>query len=148
MNFLLFITILLFFLQNINAKFESHLKDWINVVAKSPGKPWPLPQSMISGTNVYSLDSRAFSFQYAETSQVCQLLTTAFNRYYKIIFLPENYEIVENKNFVKRNKKRKSRPDKIQDGSLLKRIIVNVQQACEDYPTLDSDESCKFKDLY
>ena len=102
-----------------------------------------MPQSITTGTDLHSLDARAFSFQYAETSQVCELLTAAFNRYYKIIFLPENYEIIENKKFVKKVKSNRKSPKTAVSDSLLKRIVVNVQEPCEDYPSLDSDESCK-----
>jgi hypothetical protein len=113
------------------------------LVPKSSGQPWPLPQQMTSNSIVHSVDARAFAFMYAESSQVCQLLTSAFNRYYKIIFLPQSSEILDQKNFVRKVKSNKKPPkSKLSDPSLLKRIVVNVQQPCEDYPSLDSDESC------
>jgi hypothetical protein len=123
---------LVLYIQNIHA-----------LVPKSSGQPWPLPQQMTSNSIVHSLDARAFAFMYAESSQVCQLLTSAFNRYYKIIFLPQSAEILGQKNFVRKVKSNKKPPkSKLSDPSLLKRIVVNVQQPCEDYPSLDSDESC------
>ena len=122
-----------------------HINARLSLVPKAPGQPWPLPQQITSNSIVHSLDARAFAFQYAESSQVCQLLTSAFNRYYKIIFLPESYEIVSNRNFVKKVKSnKKSYKSSVADPTLLKRIVVNVQLPCEDYPTLDSDESCKY----
>ena len=144
------ITVFLYFVffQNVQSRLRSNLEDWINITPKSPGQPWPLPQSMITGTNIYSIDARAFSFQYAETSQTCDILTNAFNRYYKIIFLPQNYDIIENKNFVKKVKtNKKPKTENLFDGNL-KRLVVNVQQPCEDYPNLDSDESCKIKSCF
>lgn len=95
--------------------------------ARGQGKPFPKPQSYLTTDTVHYLDERAFSFQYVQGSVVCDVLSGAFNRYYKIIF--QHYS-----NKPNRNKNAKD--------SLLKRVVVNIHQPCEDYPSLDSDESC------
>lgn len=122
---------------------KSNLKDWINITPKLNGSPWPKPQSYITSDIVVTIDARSFSFQYAEQSQTCDLLSAAFNRYYKIMFLPEEYEIVPNRRVVQKIKKANKNGElkfKDEDGEI-KRALISVQNPCEQYPTLDSDES-------
>ena len=97
--------------------------------ARGQGKPFPKPQSYLTTDTVHYLDERAFSFQYVQGSVVCDLLSSAFNRYYKIIF--QHFS----------NKPNRNKNQNVKD-SLLKRVVVNVHQPCENYPSLDSDESC------
>lgn len=79
---------------------------------------------------------------------MCDVVSNAFNRYFKIIFFPQNYEIIPNKKLVRRVRKaKKSVKEANLADNLLKRIVVNIQGQCEQYPTLDSDESCKLNVL-
>jgi hypothetical protein len=118
---------------------KSNLNDWIAITPKADGKPWPLPQKMTIGQKQFLLEPRVFSFQYAASSRVCELLSDAFNRYYAIIFSP-----FESKT-VRKLKKHKHEPAYNNDDiGVLKRLTVFIENVCEDYPTLDSDESCIF----
>jgi hypothetical protein len=130
---------------NVNARQKSSLDDWIAITPKENGKPWPLPQKMTSGSKQLLLDPRVFAFQYAASSQVCELLAGAFNRYYTIIFSPLDYEIVGHVKRVRKLMKQKNKAkynDDIQDLFVLEKLVVNIENECEDYPTLESDESC------
>ena len=119
-----------------------------NIVAKTPGRPFPKPQSQIVTDVQQILIEKEFTFQYGKGSVVCDLLSIAFTRFYKIIFRPQNYDI--NGNGSSRVKKvryqNKNQPFDNQQKNvrLLKRVLINVQLPCEDYPTLESDESCLY----
>lgn len=104
------------------------------VVSKSRGQPFPRPQSHVSVDTQNRLDTREFLFVYARDSSACDLLSDAFNRYYKIIFGGSH-----------RPQTRFSRStDKNDNKKLLKRVIVSVEEPCEKkYPSLESDESCE-----
>jgi hypothetical protein len=103
------------------------------------GQPFPKPQS-ISQTNVlHYLEARAFAFQYAPGSVVCDLLSNAFNRYYKIIFNSNQHATRISDKKYRKTRQVGSIPA---DASILKRVTVNIHSPCEDYPSLESDESC------
>ena len=112
-------------------------------VEPTVGQPWPKPQEMQIAQVQYALHPAAFHFAVNSTSQTCDLLTSAFDRYYRMIFFPKDYM-----NFLLHGKKetttvpKKSLKD-LQDVMMLKRLNIHIQQPCEQYPTLESDESCK-----
>ena len=117
----------------------------LNTVPKSTGYPLPRPQSWAASNNQFRLDSFNFSFEFNEKSSAsCDLLTDAADRYYKIIFDPTNYEIVKGHS----NKARRVlRPNKSNiknhaNEELISKMIIMVNGPCEDYPNLDTDESC------
>ena len=114
----------------------------LRLTPKAPGTPTPLPQIYTTLPTQHVLDERAFSFQYMAGSVVCNMLSSAFNRYYKIIFRPQEYEINEGRSnrvkpFVKSQKSASNRTHL----GVLKRVVINIKNPCENYPSLDSDES-------
>lgn len=112
------------------------------ILPKSKGKPFPQPQSYISTETQHTLDERAFHFQYATGSVACELLSSAFNRYYKIIFRPQEFTYAKGVSIKKLFKTHPKKANKTGDATLLKRVVVNIRDPCEDYPSLESDESC------
>ena len=121
-----------------------------NFEVKTSGRPVPLPQIYKPSSTQYSLSPKQFEFEYAQGSYVCEVVTLAFNRYHKIIFRPTAYEINENQRGSVRklklnkpiNNKRYHQADSIQ------KVLVNVRNPCEDYPSLESDESCKLNCIH
>ena len=115
-------------------------------VVPTVGQPWPKPQTMQITQEQYAVHPGAFHFLVNSTSETCDLLTSAFDRYYRLIFFPQDYmNYVLNRQTPSQDKKKtwkKSLTD-LRDTTLLKRLNVQVQQPCEQYPTLESDESCK-----
>ena len=111
----------------------------LKIVPKTPGRPFPKPQSQVITDVQQLLDEKNFSFQYGKGSVVCDVLSVAFKRYYDIIFRPQN--IATNVRKIARS--HKDSETKINPkASLIKKVTMNVQEPCEDYPSLDSDESC------
>ena len=111
------------------------------------GTPFPMPQQFVQTSTQHFLDSRAFSFQHVPGSVVCDLLSTAFNRYYKIIFRPNQYETAKNVVNLRNSDTKRNQKNNRLKSSLLKRVQVKVLLPCEDYPSLESDESCNIKYL-
>lgn len=143
-----FIFAIILLLNNRFVQCKKHKQNHGNfkrfIVPKSRGEPFPKPQYYVTSDTQHYLDGRGFSFSFAQNSQICEVLSIAFNRYYKIIFQPHNYEIIENKSLVKKRRRPKTEHfDKLKK-SLLESVFVNVHEPCEDYPSLESDESCKF----
>jgi hypothetical protein len=124
-------------------------KNLEDIVSKTPGTPFPKPQSQIVTDTQQILDQKDFSFQYGKSSVVCDLLNLAFNRFYKIIFRPQSYDIKGDGVLINQVKKlhrqnKETKENTINQARLLKRVIINVQMPCEDYPSLESDESCLY----
>lgn len=136
---------LLFLNEHVQgARLEKSSKLGAYIISKSRGQPFPKPQEYLSTNNQNQLDKKSFSFHYVAKSQVCDVVSLAFNRYYKSIFEPHKYQIIENVNLVsKKRRANKLKKFKEQDKQLLNKLWVNVQEPCEDYPSLESDESCK-----
>lgn len=106
----------------------------LNNPPRGRGKPLPLPQTYISTETQHFLDARNFIFEFVKGSSVCDVVNLAFYRYHKIIFRPDEAFSVRK---IKQNKVKSLK----RDPSLLKRLLVNIQSPCEDYPSLESDES-------
>ena len=114
---------------------------------KINGRPVPLPQIYTATESQYYLNPSEFKFQFVKGSYVCDVTTLAFNRYHRLIFNPHEYEIVTNRRVVqKRPQNRKLMLNqKFSDGQgSVKELLVRVAEPCEEYPTLESDESCKY----
>ncbi|CAF0749245.1 unnamed protein product [Adineta ricciae] len=113
-------------------------------VEPSVGQPWPKPQSMQSTPQQFAIHPSAFHFMINSTSQTCDTLTSAFDRYYRLIFFPQTYfDYILNPASAtddKSDKPKKSLAD-LHDATILKRLNIHMQQPCEQYPTLESDES-------
>jgi hypothetical protein len=128
--------------------YGTNYADWIDITEKAPGQPFPKPQIFVTQETQHKIDQRNFSFQYVKVSATCDLLSVAFNRYYKLIFQPQTYEINENVRRVRKLTKRNMKNVQIEPNDVaVDRVIVNVEQPCEEYPSLESDESCKFRKL-
>lgn len=101
----------------------------------------PKPQWMVQSSRQLHLDSRSFGFSYLPGSVVNDVLTNAFNRYYKIIFKPTEYDPIN----LARQRVKRTRPGKLshvpKDAPTLNRVLVKVMNECDAYPNLESDES-------
>lgn len=110
------------------------------------GEVWPKPQSMSSTTQEYLINRDSFELTMNETSARCDLLTNALNRYYSIIFDPFKYIssfLHSNSFYFKyRNEINQSRSN-VSDIPLLKQLFVYVQNECEQWPNIQSNESCE-----
>jgi hypothetical protein len=114
-------------------------------VEPSVGEPWPKPQSIQTTAQQFAVHPDAFHFMVNSTSQTCDILTSALDRYFRLIFFPQSYlnyilrpQSAENE--IKQTPK-KSLAD-LCDTPILKRLNVYIQQPCDQYPTLESNESC------
>lgn len=121
--------------ENLNKNSRNSKIHKLKNVPRNKGKPLPIPQSYISTDTQHNLDERNFKFQFVKGSFVCDVVTLAFYRYHKIIFRPTDLFHVK-----KIMKKETKLPGKSSQG-LLKNVFVNIHTACEDYPSLESDES-------
>ena len=114
---------------------------------RTVGQPWPMPQSISTSVERLAVHADSFSFLLNETSTACDLIENAFDRYYKLIFTPGTYleEVLKqpstNNKLNKTNIPRER--NHLQDKSLLKRLEVRIEGKCEQWPRLESNESCK-----
>jgi hypothetical protein len=128
-----------------HAKGERSVPDLFSI-KPAHGQPWPMPQSMNTFTNRLAVHPESFHFLYNETSGRCDLLINAFARYYKLIFYPQTYwdDLLEQssskKKIFKQNFSKKV--SNLGDTILLERLNVNIQQACDQWPSFESNESC------
>lgn len=118
------------------------------------GEPWPMPQSMQTTAQRLAIHPNTFQFILNDTSQRCDLLTSAFTRYYKAIFFPETYlsyvlnssssfsNINDNIRQKLRDATLRKRSSKFADTQVLMSLYVNIQQPCDFWPSLESNESC------
>lgn len=114
-------------------------------VQSTTGEVWPKPQSIQTTGQQFALRPDTFQFRINETSQRCDLLIGAFDRYYRAIFVPNTYSSyilrspapspADNPALRRPMLKQRSVP-------LLRTLYVNVQQPCDQWPTLESNESC------
>jgi len=147
MNIIIILLILI--LNDISFGFNNKI---INI-NPTIGQPWPKPQSIITTTKQLIIPSDLFHFRLNETSETCDLLTNAFIRYYRLIFYPDTYlsNIINlssfssiNNDHIHSSMKNKNLYN-INDIPLLKDLFVNVEQGCDQWPNLESNESCKKK---
>jgi hypothetical protein len=131
--------------MKIFAVFSIILAIHFNDCTKINGRPVPLPQIYTATDYQYYMNPYEFKFQFVKGSYVCDVTTLAFNRYHKLIFNPHEYEIVTNRRVVQKrpvNRKKILNQMVSDDQGLLKELLVLVAEPCEEYPTLESDESC------
>lgn len=95
-------------------------------VSQTVGQPWPMPASYSSNSDLYSIDSELFEF--TATGQSCDVLYEAFARYRRILF-GQNLEVLKFKPHL---------------GESHQTLYVNQRKPCDKYPSLESDESCKY----
>jgi len=63
-------------------------------VDRTVGQPWPLPQTMNTTNQQFAIHPEAFHFLVNQSSQTCDLLTSALDRYYQLTFFPHVHWIV------------------------------------------------------
>ncbi|CAF1594959.1 unnamed protein product, partial [Adineta steineri] len=80
--------ILLFLSAVISYSHGKQPRGSLNIFDVKPtvGQPWPKPQTIKTTSQQYAVHPSAFHFMVNSTSQSCDLLTSAFDRYYRIIF--------------------------------------------------------------
>ncbi len=114
-------------------------------VQPSVGEPWPKPQSVQTTAQQFAIHPAVFHFSVNSTSQTCDLLTSALDRYYRLIFFPQTYlNYILNPGSV--NNQTEHIPKINLAGlraPLLESLNVYIQQPCDQYPSLESNESCK-----
>ena len=94
---------------------------------KTVGQPWPMPMMYKPSPDVQPVSSM---FQFNVVGNDCDILESALERYYIIIFgSPENRDTTLRYNAV----------------TSLGGLDVNVAETCEQYPSLEMDESCEEK---
>lgn len=113
----------LVFIFSINTSQANRLK---NVVPISKGQVFPKPQFQIFYETQNSLSKNEFRFEYVKGSQICDVVSIAFNRYYKIIFGTRLLRSDKQNNYL----------------SSVKKLTLMIHEPCEPYPSLESDESC------
>ena len=111
----------------------------------STGQTWPKPQSMQTTAQQFAVHPDAFHFLVNSTSQTCDILTNALDRYFRLIFYPQSYMsyILNPKSADSqiKQKPKKTLAD-LRDAPILQRLNVYIQQPCDQYPSLESNESC------
>lgn len=123
-------------------------RGYVNTIRVQPtiGEPWPKPQSIQTTPQRFAILPSTFHFLINETSQSCDLLTSAFDRYYTIIFFPQTYlsHILRspptpptNYRMIKKNS------SNLANASFLMDLSVYIEQPCDEWPSLESNESCK-----
>ena len=115
-------------------------------VSKTVGQPWPKPQSMQSTAQQLAVHPDAFHFLVNSTSQTCDTLTSALDRYFRLIFFPQSYmKYILNPESPEAQIKRKPKKTlaDLRDAPILQRLNVYIQQPCDQYPNLESNESCE-----
>ena len=101
------------------------------------GSPWPMPQFISTTPDVQMFDAAAFEFE--AVGSTCDVLESAFKRYFFIIFGMSRNKAAEKYDAVLKFRAMWRR----RTGGLDK-LEVNVETPCaEQYPSLDMDESCK-----
>jgi hypothetical protein len=139
--------VLLFLFTVISSTHSKRSRPPLNVFYVEPtvGEPWPKPQSIQTTAQQLAVHPDAFHFMVNSTSQTCDLLTSALDRYFKLIFYPQSYLNYvlhpESANNEIKQTLKKSLAD-LRDTPILKRLNIYIQQPCDQYPTLESNESC------
>ena len=106
---------------------------------KASGKPVPMPQNYITTNEQHFIDEQNFMFKYLDDSNVCDVVTLAFYRYHKIIFRPN--ELFQVRKMHNNNYNNEMNNKKVKQLDALTHVLVNIQSPCEEYPSLESDES-------
>ena len=113
-------------------------------IQSTTGEPWPKPQSIQTTGERFALHPDTFQFRINDTSQRCDLLTGAFARYYRAIFFPQTYlsHLLGTSSSSEDEAVLRKTMLNLGSSPLLKDFYVNVQEPCNQWPTLESNESC------
>lgn len=103
---------------------------------KTVGEPWPLPQVISKSNYVQTLSKLTFDFEISPKGNDCNLLREAMNRCYENIFR------IPRSNVLKFHALGKSFND-LHSSDRLNSLELKLENACEKYPSLHMNESCK-----
>ena len=118
---------------------------------KTVGEPWPLPQTYKPTDQTMNLNQLSFQFSPTAGSHDCNLLQAAIERTYMNIFgVPrdnrlkfKSYQpkdkVEESWNTILKNDENSGLP---LDGQILQALDIILENDCEDYPSLQMNESC------
>jgi hypothetical protein len=143
--------LLVIIIDNLSAVSSHGRRGTLNTIRIQPtaGEPWPKPQLIQTTAQRLAVYPDAFHFLINETSQRCDLLTSAFDRYYRAIFFPNtylSYILHASSNFSANDFINQSKSNEAWKRTLstpsLNYLFVNVQQPCDQWPSLESNESC------
>ncbi|XP_019614522.1 PREDICTED: beta-hexosaminidase subunit alpha-like isoform X2 [Branchiostoma belcheri] len=97
------------------------------VMVQQTGKVLPKPQTMTASTEAYALAMPSFKFTYGSSSEMCDIVDQAFQRYYDLIFDIDGL---------------RKAPVASKDMSELNTLQVMVKEPCTGvYPSLESSEN-------
>jgi|SRR6218665_1289520 len=103
----------------------------VSAEALTHGSPWPMPEKITTTSDVLILNRNTFRF--GVTGVTCDILEDALVRYFRIIF----EQRVNLADLSKQSILRFLIQPK------LARLDVKVENACEQFPSMGMDESCK-----
>ena len=112
-------------------------------ITQTIGQPWPAPKEMNSTSQVFGIDAYNFFFR---DPKGCEILEDAFVRYQKLIFEPGSRA---KRAALKFQPWRALTSQKLKAG-MVSSLMVNVIKPClaDEFPSLESDESCKLSFRY
>jgi len=152
----LLLLLLVVIMNSLSSARNHGRRGFLNTIRIQPtvGEPWPKPQSIQTTAGRLAVHPNTFRFLINETSQRCDLLTSAFVRYYRAIFFPHTYLshiLRSSSTFLTDDYIHQPRTDaaskknlsNLANAPVLEDLYVNVQQQCEQWPSLESNESCK-----
>lgn len=105
------------------------------VTDQSKGSPWPMPINITETEDVVVMRGPE-EFRFIASGETCDILEAAFRRYQSIIF----YGNPDAAHLPKKKASKSSSSSKHHSSHTLGIITVTVKK-CEDYPSLESDES-------
>jgi len=136
------VTLNLLFLA-IAASYDGRLTDggYRPPVGFATGSPWPMPASMTTTTDAQVVEAMLFRFK--ATGYSCNILEEAFVRYFDIIFHGQpSYKKPSGNDDVNKVEMQKNQPLLFKVTGLTS-LDVAVDHQCENWPSLEMDESCK-----
>lgn len=104
----------------------------IKTAAPQRGFPWPQPASISTTSSSFVVSP--YEFRFRVVGVTCDILDEAIVRYFRIVF----YDGKE-----RPNRRSKDSALRFEARKHLTHLDVEVQNACEEYPSLDMDESCE-----
>ncbi|GAB6029724.1 hypothetical protein CHUAL_005444 [Chamberlinius hualienensis] len=125
---------------------EASVQDQLNSmrVAKTVGQVWPAPQNIDRKDTVLYMNPISFTFQYDDS--LCEVISSAFTRYYQLIFRPTSSKPGISPQFNDVNFFPTA--NKSLGGSLrgeLQSLQVQLTAECEQWPYLNMDEQYQLK---
>ena len=108
--------------------------------AQTRGAPWPLPQ-FLNSTRI-PLYLQADSFQFVVTHTTCDILEQALHRYHTTIFGQLQRKSIFSLLHEFPRLFMRSSSDSLYP--VVTKFNISLESACDSYPSLESNESCKY----